>query len=344
MKKKFFFIFSTASALLLAAACSKQDLIEETQLTVGPSATMSTSGKSPSTFFYGVNGHPLGTKPYTSVPAKTQINLLKAMGMNIYRIDVQSQLDNGYITVPHLYKPLKEPADAAGVTLLPMLYPRDFDINLSERQSYERGRVLGDRFARRYGNDFTYYNIGNEMELRCLLSGSLSGAPVSHYDQKKFKVAAAYLKGMNDGIKSKDPNAKTIINANWMHYQYLLMLERHGVKFDIVGYHWYDEMESLALKNHNISDITQFLSSKFNKPIWFLEVGVRNKTGTRSEAEQKAFLDSFIAKCRNNPQVRAAIIYQLFDEPQKGTGLEANYGIFKWAKQYTEYRAKSFAR
>ena len=296
------------------------------------------------TFFYGINGHPLGTIAYTSVPAKTQINMLKKLGMNIYRIDVMSQLDNGYITVPYLYKPLKEAADAAGITLLPMLYPRDFENNLSESAAYQRGRTLGDRFARRYADDFTYYNIGNEMDTKCLLDSKLSGAEESHYDLKKFKKIAAYLKGMNDGIKSKDPDAKTIINATWMHYEYLRMMERYGVKFDIVGYHWYDEMESIALKNHNIRDITEFLSSKFKKPIWFLEVGARNKTGNRSEADQKAFFNSFIAKCRKNPQVHAAVIYQLLDEPQKGNGLEANYGVFKWTKQYTQFTAKSFAK
>lgn len=342
MKRNNFLLFTTG-ALMLLAACSKTEMLEESAL-AAPPTTMATNSSNSSKFFYGVNGHPLGTVPYTSVSAKTQINLLKSMGMNIYRIDVMSRLDNGYITVPHLYKPLKEAADAAGVTLLPMLYPRDFDIHLSESKAYQRGRTLGDRFARRYANDFTYYNLGNELDLKCLLSPSLSGASSSHYDMKRFKTVAAYLKGMNDGIKSKDPDAKTIINANWMHFEYLLMLERFGVKFDIVGYHWYDEMERLALKNHKISDITTFLSSKFKKPIWFLEVGMRNSSGTRTEAEQKAFFDSFLAKCRKNPQVKAAIIYQLYDEPQKGSGLEANYGIFKWAKQYTQFVAKSFAK
>lgn len=340
MKKNKFLIFAT-TGLLLLTACSKEELQEENLQ--APETSMATQTNTSSKFFYGVNGHPLGTIAYTSVPAQTQINLLKRMGMNIYRIDVHSQAANGYMSMPHLYEPLKRAADAAGITLLPMLYARDLELNLSMTEAYNRGRVTGDRFARRYADDFTYYNIGNEFDTKCLLSSSLSGEKVSHYDQRKFKIIASYLKGMDEGIKSKDPTAKTIINTNWMHYQYLLMLERFGVKFDIVGYHWYDEMESLAVKNHNITDMPKFLATKFKKPIWFLEIGVRDKDGTKPEAKQKAFLDSFIAKCRNTPQVKAAIIYQLFDEPRKPS-LEANYGIFKWLNTYSSYTAKSFAK
>lgn len=339
MKKKFFSIFAFAAIILCSTACSKQDL-EKTETLGSTLATTSTETARYSTMFYGVNGHPLGTKPYISVPATTQMKLLKNMGMNIYRIDVMSQVNTGEITVPNLYNPLKAAADAAGVTLLPMLYPRTLDFNLSEEDSYHRGRVLGDRFARKYKNHFTYYNLANELENRLIYYGK-SGAEVSHYDIKKFKVAAAYLKGMDDGIKSKDPDAKTIIDVGWMHYQFLLMLQRHGVRFDIVGYHWYDEMETLSLKNYNISDMTKFLSTKFSKPIWFTEIGFRNKTGTRSEEEQGKFLNSFLAKCRNNNQVKAAIFYELFDQPQN-TGLEAFYGIYKWKTRYTSYAPKSF--
>ncbi|HWV71205.1 MAG TPA: glycosyl hydrolase [Pseudosphingobacterium sp.] len=341
MKKKFFSIFAVAAISLCSIACSKQELLEETETLGSAPTTMSTTTASSSTMFYGVNGHPLGTRPYISTPAKTQISLLKNMGMNIYRIDVMSQASTGEITVPHLYGPLKDAARATGVTLLPMLYPRTLDFTVSESDSYHRGRVLGDRFARKYKDDFTYYNLANELENRVIYYGK-SGAEVSHYDIRKFKIAAAYLKGMDDGIKSKDPDAKTVIDVGWMHYQFLLMLQKHGVRFDIVGYHWYDEMETLALKNYNISDMTKFLSTKFSKPIWFTEIGFRNKTGTRSEAEQEKFLNSFLAKCRNNQQVKAAILYELFDQPQH-TGIEAFYGIYKWTSRYTSYTAKSFA-
>lgn len=340
MKKKIFSILAVAVLLLCLIACSKQDLSEETETDGPPSATMATSINAYSTMFYGINGHPLGTEAYRSVSAKTQINILKSLGMKIYRIDVMSQVATGEITVPYLYQPIKTAADAAGITLLPMLYPRTLDFGLSEIDSYHRGRVLGDRFAKKYKDHFTYYNLANELDNRIIYPGK-SGRSVSDYDIKKFKIAAAYLKGMDDGIKSKDPDAKTMIDANWMHYQFLLMLQSHGVRFDIVAYHWYDDMERLALENYNISDMTKFLSSKFSKPIWFTEIGFRNETGKRSEAEQKRFLDSFLTKCKNNKQVKAAIIYQLFDEPEKA-GLEAFYGIYKWQNPYTSYLAKSF--
>ncbi|QNL52051.1 glycosyl hydrolase 53 family protein [Olivibacter sp. SDN3] len=346
MKKNIFFLAVIAGAFLFTTSCSKEPLVEEAKtIETSESSTSSLKALARSgNFFYGVNGHPLGTIAYTSVPAKKQIDAIKSLGMNIYRIDVLSQTANGLVTVPYLYKPLKEAADAGGVTLLPMLSARDFSFDLSTGEAYRLGRVRGDRFARRYKDDFTYYNIANEMCNKIIITGkNYSGAHKEHYDMKKFNIVAAYLKGMDEGIKSKDPDAKTIINACWMHFMYLKMLEERGVKFDIVGYHWYDDHERAALNNHGIDDITKFLSTKFNKPIWFTEIGVRNKGNFRTDQEQKEFLDSFLKKCQNNPQVKAAMIYQLFDEPEK-YAKDADLGIFRWANTYNQFTPKAFAK
>ncbi|HWV70523.1 MAG TPA: glycosyl hydrolase [Pseudosphingobacterium sp.] len=336
-------LLATIGIFLCLLSCKKDDLEELATPAPPPAEIMSVEPKLRSTSLeIGINGHPLGTRPYTSIPASEQINLLKQMGMSIYRIDVQSRNNDGRITVPGLYNPLKKAADTAGIKLLPVLIPRTLNFKNTEAESYRWGRALGAKFARRYRSDFTYYNIANELDNRCILPFR-TGDKESDYNLRRFKIIAAYLKGMNDGIKAMDPDAKTIINAGWMHYEYLLMLERYGVKFDIVGYQWYDEMEILAALLFNIHDITTFLSSKFTKPIWFTEFNARDKFGILDERIQSDFIRNFLEKCQNNPQVHAAIIYQLFNEPQK-FGQEAHYGIFKWLIHYTQYTPKIYAR
>lgn len=343
MKKNKFLIFATAGALLLIAACSKNDILEEETLE-SPPATMATETTSISSFKLGANGHPLGPISYTSVSAVDQMNLLKKLGMSTYRFDVLCRRDNGKVqTDVRLYDALIKAAKDANVILLPMLYPRDLELTLSRTEAYARGRTLAKKFAANYKDDFDYYNIGNELDTKCLLSPLYSGTKPSHYDAKKFAVISYYLHGMHDGIKEQDPTAKTVINTTWMHYEYLKMLERDGVKFDIVGYQWYDDHERLAVTNHNITDITKFLSSKFNKPIWFTEVGFRNRDGKKSQADQKAFFDSFTKKCRANPQVKTAMIYELFNEPEKQHPIESHYGIINWVTPYSQYKATLYA-
>lgn len=296
-------------------------------------------------FIFGVNGHPLGQAPYTNTSPETQINLLKDMGMTWYRIDVHSMSD-GRITVPYMYNPIKAAADKGGVKFLPVLYSRTLKLNVDEKASYEAGKALGGNFAAKYADHFDYYELANELDLQLVLKGSngfhLSGELPSHYDQQKFRIIAAYLKGMNDGVKLNDPGAKTMINTSWMHYAYLHMLEDYGVNYDIVAWHWYYEMDkAIAGKPYNISDITLKIASLFpNKPIWFTEVNTRYN---HTEQQQNDFLKAFYEKCKNNPQVKALLLYELFDEPEKGQS-EGNYGIIKWKKQYTEWELKLAAK
>lgn len=334
-----------AGALLFTAACSKKEILEDPKNLESPPVTMTTSSTLSTGFKLGANGHPLGPISYTSVSAIDQMKLLKKLGMSTYRFDILAKRSNGVAKCdPKLYSALINAAKEAGVTLLPMLYTSDLDLNISRTEAYARGRTLAKKFASNYKNDFDYYNLGNELDTKCLLSPLLSGTKASHYDPKKFTIISHYLHGMHDGIKEQDPTAKTVINTTWMHYEYLKMLERDGVKFDIVGYQWYDDHERLAVTNHGITDITKFLSSKFNKPIWFTEVGFRNRNGSKPQSDQKAFFDSFIAKCRKNSQVKTAMIYELFNEPEKNHAIESHYGIINWVSPYVQYKATLFAQ
>lgn len=265
------------------------------------------------------------------------------MNMNWYRIDVLTQSD-GTVTVPNTLNPLLDAAAAGNVKLLPMLNPRTMNLSDSEAESYKKGKTLGANFAAKYAKYFSYYDLGNDLDLKVLLPNK-TGQSQEHYDRKKFNTMAAYLKGMDEGIKSKDASAKTMISAGWLHYGFLRMCDWYGVKFDVVAYHWYSDMEAAAPKSpNNIPDITKKLSSLFpDKPIWFTEFNYRFKSSsTTNEQDQQTFIKNFVTKCKNNPQVKVALIYELFDEPYK-SGNEATYGIVKWLTKYTSWKNKLVA-
>jgi hypothetical protein len=334
-----------ATMLVTSIACSKPPLPGDGDLEVpsDSSATAPTDTIPPAetNFYFGVNGHPVNQSAYMKISPAEQIRLIKSLGMNIYRVDLTAD-KAGVIRMHDRYVALKNAADSAKVTLLPMVSSGNFDYDIAEEASYQIGYERGAAFASNYQHDFVYYNIANELDNKCILPKK-SGTSVSHYDPVKFKIIAARLKGMDDGVKSVDKDAKTMVDASWMHYQFLLMLEEYGVNFDVVAYHWYDEMEKLAVKTYNITDITQFLSQKFSKPIWFTEINIRNKVGTVDDKVQRDFLNSFLAKCKENRQVQAAIIYELFNQPVFQS-LESHYGLFDWVKPYTEYVPKLWAK
>jgi len=339
----------SASLIYIAAfilpSCAKDDLNFTPQLSSSTETFMAASTAkisllSGSNLELGINGHPLGDEPYLATSSAKQIGLLNNMNMTWYRIDVLSQPD-GTVTVPHLLTPLLQAAKAGKVNVLPMLNPRTMDLSDSETEAYAKGKTLGAKFAAAYAGSFDYYDLGNDLDLKVLLPNQ-TGQSQDHYDRKKFNSMAAYLKGVDIGIKSKDPGAKTMISAGWLHYGFLRMCEWYGIKFDIVAYHWYSDMENAAPKSpNNIPDITKKLSSLFpNKPIWFTEFNYRYKTGsTTNETDQRTFITNFITKCKNNPQVKVALIYELFDEPSKHAD-EVSYGITKWVTKYTTWKNK----
>lgn len=291
----------------------------------------------------GINGH-LGDAPYLKVPWAKQIDMLKERGMSYYRINVQTKSDGSASSSVHLATLLKA-ANSAGVKLLPMLYLRTLDYNKTEKQNYAMGKELGGNFAAKYGNQFVYYNLGNDEELPIIYRNK-TGIKPEHYNPVKFKATAAFLKGMDEGIKAKDPDAKTMIGAGWLHYGFLQMCNEYGIKFDRIAYNWYSDMENAAAKSpYYISDITQTLTKLFpNQPIWFTEYNYRYKaTSLTNEADQNEFVKKFTAKCRNNPQVKVAMVYELFDEPYKSVQ-ESTYGIIKWKTQYSVWENKMLSK
>lgn len=324
-----------ATTFFITSSCSEELVTEDVKPIAtqdSPPLTKSTQG-----FNFGVAGTALGSPAYYAVPYTTQMNMLKRMGMSVYKFQVRTMSD-GRSTVPYKFDPFVKAAKEAGITLLPMLYHRTLSFSVSNSESYQRGKKLGRNFAMQYKDIFTYYELGNELSLKCIIPGKAGKSRFS-YDQKKFKTIAAYLKGMNDGVKSADPDAKTMINSGWLHYAYLLMLEDHGIDFDIIAYHWYSEMDGAA-EDFGIYDILDKLSSKFRKPIWFTEIGQRYKKVYDIEKRQYKFINSFVTRCRNHPQVKAAIIFELFDQPAKSGLWESNYGIIKWISPYTRWENK----
>jgi hypothetical protein len=291
-------------------------------------------------FMLGVNGHSLGVPAYTSVSPEDQIALLKKMGMTCYRQNINFNAD-GTIPNSKVFNALYTAAKANGITILPMINSTTLNLAASESASYAAGNILGSKLAAKNAAYFKYYELANELDLKAIKSGN--GDKATDYDANKLKIIAAYLKGLDDGIKASQPTAKTMIDASWLHYYFLQYMEAYGNKFDIVAWHWYSDMETTATRI-KIPDISVKVGSLFgNKPIWFTEVGQRPDKVSNIDQVQSDFLFAFAKKMKQNPRVKAVLVYELFNEPQRGS-VEQNYGLIKWTIPYTQYTLKTVAQ
>ena len=293
-------------------------------------------------FAFGVNGHPT-TKAYLGTTAKQQFDMLRSMRMNYYRLDFYTGSDGSISGVSNIINPFFTEASDGNIKILPCIYTRFLDFNMTAENAYTVGKNLAGGFAARYGKGFDYYELGNEQDNKTILPGT-NGTVAAEYDAAKLNILAAYFKGMIAGINENDPTAKTIINGGWIHFGYLQALIDRNVNFDVVGWHWYSDMESVAATSvAKVTNIGATLTSKFNKPVWFTEIDTKQGTQTKTEEEQKVWLNAFIAKCKATPNVKGVMVYELFDEPEHADSAERKYGLVKWTSGYNSWQFKAAA-
>ena len=291
-------------------------------------------------FMLGLNAHSMGNSAYSPVSISDQMAMMKKMGMKAVRVNFNANKE-GSISNPTGFNQLVSAANANGITILAMINITQLNYNLSEDQNYAAGKVFGSNIATKNSKNLTYYELGNEIDNKIINSGN--GDVASDYNAQKLKLTAAFLKGMDDGIKSKQPGAKTMIDGSWKHFYYLQYMQSYGVKFDIVAWHWYSDMESSTASSSSMPDITKKLSSLFTKPIWFTEAGQRWKNVSNIDQTQSDFTNAFIKKMKANSQVKAGLFYELFDEPAR-SGAEGHYGFIKWTTPYSKWEYKTVAK
>lgn len=286
-----------------------------------------------SDFIWGINGHPVSSKDYLKSPIDQQIDLLKEHQLSYYRFDVRVDLEGEVIWYKDEFLELLETSNQAKIKLMPVilinLYLDEYQI--SENEAFTRGKNQMRGFVKRYGRDIDVYCLGNEQELR-LFENSHGGQSITDYSLSRFKIVAAYLKGMIEGVKVEKPNAKTLINSSGgPYFGYFQLLEDYNVNYDILGYNWYSQFYNSP--NSFIENI-KVLYRRFNKPIWMTEVNRSHGSYRDYIEEQSAIMDYFMRELIKRPEIQAFFVYELYDQPSTaGKNLkfeQSEYGIVKW--------------
>jgi len=292
-------------------------------------------------FVWGANGHPTNQSAYWG-NIDSQIVALRAADLSYYRIDVgfddQGNMDGAAAA---RLSELAQKARPAGITLVPVLVPsllRTLYDSSSVEEVYSKGYLLARGFALKDGSWFSYYELGNENDIQLISSSLVDGSDPSQYDTVKTRTLAALFRGMEDGIKSVNPAAKIIVsNAGWMHYAYFEVLAREGVHIDIIGYHWYYDLEHLKEALYALR--TQYA----DKPVWFTEVNGRYSDEGNHDKQQYRRIKSYLRVIRKKgSNVKGFFVYELFDQPEASQG-ERRFGLITWTKPYSSFVYKPVA-
>lgn len=296
-------------------------------------------------FRLGISGHTLNTYAYNANPVSnpgvdydTQIAMLTEMGLTVFRMDVGTKPWGKSINHKKFMDILTKCREA-GITVLPMVYDK-CRYDGTPQEAYQEGFRQMSGFARYYGPYLEYVELGNEIEVfDKLRKHGVPGTKERQYHMERVEIAAQYIRGMEEGLKSVLPDVKSMVNTAghlpivWMDRMFAV-----APTIDICAWHVYSEMPWSYKKRFSISNIHKYLFKRYKRPIWYTETNARAKKElTQEQNEERAYKwrRSFTAECRADPNVKAVIYHELLDNPERG-GLERknfegqNYGFVKF--------------
>lgn len=293
-------------------------------------ATASPSPQTSTGFIWGANGHPFTA--YPGVSWEQQLDLLKQAGLTQYRVNLGggSPLDN--------LDKLIALAEARGIQILPILFHEGSLQNDSAETIYARSRTVAEQVGRRFAGRIKVWELENELEGYAIIQpcemrddgtkypcewGPAGGvSPLEYYGPRWRKVSAA-LKGLSDGLRAGDPNAKRAIGtAGWGHAGAFDRMKQDGIGWEISVWHAYEINEDMLVR-----------VAAHAKPIWITEFNSKNPDvddATRAGDVQR-MLDRLKA-IRSTYNIQQVSFYELLDEPY-WTDYEGRQGMIRLVKQ-----------
>lgn len=322
--------------------CSTANNFGYANFTVGTASAPSTPSN-PSTpapagpgMFYGINGH-WGRNTYSALPIATQKGDLADLGVGVIRTDIYN-VDNAKMIVTNA-------AAVAPVKVIPIYL---FSLTGStEQSSYDAAYSLAASMTTVLQGKVPYYEIGNEYDAPCYLSGD--GNVPSQYDNTCFQKYRGLMRGITDGIRSVDKSTPIIGGAiaGWLHYAWTDMLwngtQPDGssghpqVRWDATVCHWYSDMGSItnACGGSGCYNVLDILKSHYGKPIYLTEFGVRPYAFASESAMADYMTNTMLPMMLNNADkygIAGIDWYQLYSDAEGSYGVIDGDGKTKTAK------------
>ncbi len=277
--------------------------------------------KKPS-FMWGVMTREASLQDYTLAYWNSELTQDQALGVKWIKADYDAHA--GYKRSVEMV----QAAHAKGINVLFQFAPADV---LTVKDPYNDGYSLGKKLATKLKGQVTYYQLMSEPGSTALKGPQYTGLSQSDYDPAKYQIIMGWLKGASDGVRATDPTAKIVINDQWTHFAFFDMINRDGVKYDILGWNWFSDMGFIGDKT--LADGTKVFDhiKAFNKPIIFTEVNERpDSVKGMDENAQSDFIQKMADFAWVNKNVvKGFFVLELTDQPptQTSSKIPEYYGL-----------------
>jgi len=297
-------------------------------------------------FAWGVNGHPVSQEGYWHVPLEEQLDLVRELGAQWYRIDVSAA---SFQANTARLDELLAAARKRQIKLLPVLVAGDDLQNdkVPVAKLRDAAAAFGQAIATRYKDHITYWELGNELDGYAMIrkgeitrsgkvwewDGAPDGSEADDYHSGRYERASAFIRGLLEGVKTADQAAQTLVDtAGWLHHGFMdRLVKEDRVPFDILAWHWYSEMGDMTRVRGQL-DLLAILQS-YGKPIWITEINRRDGSKGGKEREAASYLSSTAQQLSAHHAVKAFFVYELLDEPYFGPNGESDYGLVQLRRE-----------
>lgn len=304
----------------------------------------------------GVGGHPLfKASPYAPLSDEDVLKLLNSKRLNRYRFDVILADDTlsvattrvqNLIVLSKKYGVRLEP-----IILLPFSWGDRTDAGKypagDPAALYKQGYNRTYAFVSQFGSEIQDWELQNELNLVAKNSAGQimfgQGWTAAEFEQPVMADWAQVLKGMSDAIDrvnaEKSLKLRRIVGTTSTMFGYLDYMLAKGVKIEVVGYHYYERMNTNPSNYWGGVRPSFNLFEKFasyNRPVHVNELNCAeiydasfvNETGSPSMNTCNANLDNLLKTFteQTKANIEAVLVYELLDSTQN-IGAEARFGM-----------------
>lgn len=246
-----------------------------------------------------------------------QLDLVKAMGGTLIRANVESNIG--------VMDAVVNGARERNLDVLLILeVAGDNPVlknEIKNEQLYTMGKDLGREWASRYKGKVAYYQLANEVSGTAARRPEDKGPTLDNrydlkFDKNRAERVAEYERGLADGVKQGDSNAKRMITGHWVLVDIIPYLIEKGVNFEIVGWDWYSDMGIDPAKTHIDDQPDLDLPGTFialGKDFWLAEVNKEAGSFKGTAGKQAEYLKSVANVVAASPAIQGMVVHMLPD-------------------------------
>ena len=191
-------------------------------------------------------------------------------------------------------------------------------------------------FSSRYGEQLKFLQMLNE-EDTAAMNGS-DGTTKDQYNINEIAETVGQLKEISAVIRENSPKTKLVVNGSFVHYGFFQHLIEQEVDFDVIGIDWYSHCDDWGFEKM-LDELAEL-----GKPIFVCEANIWQHDTDKSDMMGAKIIE-YVEACKRKQKTNNILglaIYELLDEPQKGTGPgEGIFGLIKINKDFTLGSPKS---